>query len=246
LLQQLAPVVAARRRPGTPDAPSPLLKSEWSPEPRGALTSASIAELKERLDRAAELRRLRHAATSPELNCWDVLGLDHDEIQHSRVLAWLLDRHGSHSQGSLFLRELLVSIQGAVPLSSECATEKYRVSTEVRNARSRIDIEIIGHTFLLHVEVKIDASEGEDQTIREREDLKEMARRSAISSERAWGLYLTRLGRTCADTERFRSIRWSDVARAVGNALQKIREMHPGNVYLQWVLDGYTAKIRTF
>ena len=40
-------------------------------------------------------------------NLFDVLGIWHRELQHSWVIAWLLDPRGSHGLGGYFLRAFL-------------------------------------------------------------------------------------------------------------------------------------------
>ena len=67
---------------------------------RVADNMASVLSL---LDDAVDRRQRKHAGTSPELNCWSVLGLEQSEVQHSLVLAWLLDRRATHAQGGFFL-----------------------------------------------------------------------------------------------------------------------------------------------
>lgn len=198
-----------------------------------------IPKLLEAHDDAVGARQRRHAANSPQLNCWSVLNLEHDEISHSLVLAWLLDARGSHAQGNLFLSELLRVAIPESDLLRSCADERYRVATEVRHARSRIDIEVIGQTFLVHFEVKINAGEGLGQTPREREDLKAKAAAKGISLDRALGLYLTTDGRQSADSEKFEPISWKAVVVAFTKAMDVVSATQPGNVHLRWVLERY-------
>ena len=206
------------------------------------LTHSILAQL----EAASSERQRRESSKSPNLNCWDVLGLQYSELDHSRVLAWLLDRRQSHAQGATFFRELLRATQSVVPLPLACADEPYRVGTEVSHARSRIDIEIIGSTFLLHIENKVNAEEGEDQTCRERDDLKVKAISRGIDLERAWGLYLSAEGAPCADQEKFRPISWMTVVAAVDSAAAALAAAHPTNVHLPWVLRGYSDVVRRY
>jgi len=114
----------------------------------------------------------KHGATGERFEVLEVLGLTRDETKHSRMLAWLLDRNsrkfGTHAQRGLGFR-LLLSELG---LPTALADTAYSVRREVCGERSRIDIEVAsrGH-FLLHIEVKIDAAEGREQTSREWVDL---------------------------------------------------------------------------
>ena len=200
----------------------------------------SVKSILRSLDEAVAKRQLQHAASSPELNCWEILGLQYSEIQHSLVLGWLLDRRASHAQGGLFLQEFLRAVSQLVPIPLACANERYRVATEVRHLRSRIDVEVLGESFLLHIESKVNAAEGEDQTCREREDLKAKARSKDIQLDRAWGLYLTVNGSACSDTEKFRPVSWSAVISSIRSASQIVTARHPRNRHLPWVLDSYT------
>jgi hypothetical protein len=196
------------------------------------------------LEVASSERQRREASESPNLNCWDVLGLQYSELDHSRVLAWLLDRRQSHGQGATFFRELLRATQEVISLPIACADEPYRVRTEVSHARSRIDIEVMGPTFLLHIENKVNAEEGDDQTCRERDDLKAKAVSRQIGAERVWGLYLTPDGRPCLDQEKFRAISWTTVVAALESATDAIVVAHRNNTYLPWVLRGYANVVR--
>lgn len=46
------------------------------------------------------------------INVWEAAGLKRDEVRNTAVLSWLLDCHGSHGQGSLFLECFLESLKG--------------------------------------------------------------------------------------------------------------------------------------
>jgi len=133
------------------------------------------------------------------INVWDVAGLGFDEMRNSSVLAWLLDCHGSHGQGSQFLESLLSFLdqeKDLPPLAREklpkpgitsCAHYWTRVeSLPLGDMVSRVDIEIEG-PFILFIEVKIYAQETNDQLKRYIEIAKEKA------GNRKWGvLFLTR------------------------------------------------------
>ena len=131
-----------------------------------------------------------------------------------------------------------------VPIPLDCAEERYRVSTEVQHQRSRIDIEVMGQSFLLHIETKVNATEGEDQTCREREDLKIKAASRGIPPQRTWGLYLTVDGRACSDTEKFRPISWRTVGRVIADAAEAVKSRHPQNTHLPWVLSSYSDTVK--
>lgn len=202
-----------------------------------------IGELLRCHDEAVRARQELHASTSPMLNCWAILGLEQSEVQHSRVLAWLLDRRGSHAQGSLFLQHICTEILSGNTLPDSCFRENYRVRTEVAHERSRIDIEVLSKTFVIHFEVKVTAREGEAQTDRERHDLQQKATSLSIPAERVFGVYLTRDGSPCGDRSVFAPVGWKRIVRAVTRAADHIRSSCRDNVYLPWVLDKYVETI---
>jgi hypothetical protein len=247
LMEHLLPAIDARRSHRASRVASSVAALSIALQQVRRARVHSVAETIDKtlqlLDDAVASRQRTHASTSPALNCWEILGLEQSEIQHSLVLAWLLDPRASHAQGSLFLRELLLAIPG-FPLTAACGDEPYRVATEVRHTRSRIDIEVLGKTFLLHVEAKVNADEGDDQTCRERDDLKTKAKSRGIRSERAWGLYLTVRGSACGDAEKFRPVSWLTVLSAVEHARAAVQSQHPGNLHLPWILDRYSDVVR--
>ena len=46
-----------------------------------------------------------------EFNLFDILKIEHKELQHSALLAWLLNPRGSHGLGNYFLRTCLRSLK---------------------------------------------------------------------------------------------------------------------------------------
>jgi hypothetical protein len=114
----------------------------------------------------------RQRESAEDFNLIAVLQVTDDEKRHSGMLAWLLDRRiehlGTHAQGSLgfqlFLREM--------GLPAGYARERYWVRCEVAGEESRVDIEVAARgQFIIHIENKLRAAEGEDQTDREWRDL---------------------------------------------------------------------------
>ena len=136
-------------------------------------------------------------ALADDFNLFAVMDLEHDEATHSKILAWLLDRrimHGTHAQGSLFFRLFLEELRtdlGIEPSQiTHYAEQLYWVSPEVSGDKSRVDIEIAAYgQFVIHIENKIAAIEGPEQTKREWEDLETRRRQLAHSNIRcAWRL----------------------------------------------------------
>lgn len=156
------------------------------------------------------------AERAERFDALECLGVARSEIHHSRVLAWLLDpnmrRHGTHAQGNLGFRLLLAALR----LPDTLAEKPYRVRREVAGDESRIDVEVSSRgEFIIHIEVKIGAAEGTDQTTREWNDLQRAADLlgipESIREQRVFGLFLTPDG-TSPGCPKFRAISWRAVA----------------------------------
>ena len=101
-------------------------------------------------------------------------------------------------------------------LPPELADNPYSVRREVCGQNSRIDIEVAARgRFLIHIEVKIAAPEGANQTHREWEDLQRHAAELGVSEDAKNGgvfaLYLTPSGRLPGQ-EKVRPVRWTQIA----------------------------------
>lgn len=162
---------------------------------------------------ARKLWHKEHAKTADGFNFLDVMELTGKELCHSRVLAWLLDhdsdRLGTHAQGKAGFKLFLAGLG----LPASYADKPYWVRLEVQGEESRMDIEVgAKKEFLIHVESKIWAGEGEDQTHREACDLKRRAHDLGIEKrKRIHGFFLTPEGRGASNPE-FGAISWSKIA----------------------------------
>jgi hypothetical protein len=160
----------------------------------------------------------------------EVLDLTHNEECHSRMLAWLLDRNyrrlGTHAQDRLGFR-LFLSALSALNISTSLADEPYFVRREISGDESRIDIEIAARgRFLMHIEVKIGAQEGHEQTNREWKDLRKRASELDIREDGLTGgiiaIFVTPSGRTATDPN-FKAVSWRQIAQVLedfGNQAQ--------------------------
>ena len=105
-----------------------------------------------------------------EFNLFRVLGIEHMEIRHSNVLAWLLDPSEAHGLGAIFLRRVLTTLllESAVPGVDLKPAEVELMSldaVEVYRERHNIDILVrcsVGRWCLL-IENKIHAKESGNQ-----------------------------------------------------------------------------------
>ncbi len=167
-----------------------------------------------------------------DFNLFAVLGVEYDEINHSKLLAWLLDRrieHGTHAQESLgfqlFLKELQPELDPESKLQvGDYATERrYWVRREVSCSESRVDIEIAASgKFIIHIENKILASEGEDQTEREWRGLNKRGESLGIPQEHRHAIFLTLDGRPPAD-DHFRPVGWERIADVLNEFARQVR-----------------------
>jgi hypothetical protein len=156
-----------------------------------------------------------------DFNVFDVMKVEHDEVTHSKLLAWLLDRrieHGTHAQGSLgfqlFLEELQEDLATESPPEPlKYFEEPYWVACEVSGDRSRVDIEIAAREkFIIHIENKILSLEGPEQTDHEWDDLGKRRRELGISESNAHAIFLT-LNGSDPNNKNFRPVGWCRIAR---------------------------------
>jgi hypothetical protein len=183
---------------------------------RAAGEHALFGRLLAEYETAADSHRLHQEGRADDFNLFAVLKLVHNEIRHSMALAWLLDRDmrklGTHAQGNLGFRLFLQQF-GLPPHYATC---RYWVRREVRGDGSIVDIEIACRSkFLIHIENKIRASEGVDQTNREWADVQRRA--EALDLEDAdsvdapvHALFLTPRGDK-ASNRKFQSISYGGV-----------------------------------
>ena len=92
-----------------------------------------------------DLRRLEELLK--EFNLFDVLQIGHLELQHSWVIAWLLDPRGSHALGDNFLRTLLTRVAAVaqerrISVPSPDSAKGWALNN-VRVDRERYNIDIL-------------------------------------------------------------------------------------------------------
>jgi hypothetical protein len=197
------------------------LRSEESGQLRRVLDEL-LPEFREARKKWADGQR----KSADDFNLFQVLGVEGDEVRHSKVLAWLLDHRierGTHAQGDLgfriFLEELKADLkEGHTKSVAMYADEpNYIVDVEVSGGESRVDIEIAARgKFLIHIENKIHSLEGEDQTSREWRDLQTKRKDLGIPEDACHAIFLT-LDGSKARNESFRSISWNRIARVLDN-----------------------------
>ncbi len=204
-----------------------------------------------RAKETARLQRLLHAfqverrkwveaqrKTADDFNLFKVMGVESDEVRHSKILAWLLDHrvdHGTHAQGNLgfalFLEELGKELQEQDKrrVTAYANESNYWVNCEVSGDEARVDIEIAAHgKFLIHIENKIWSAEGGDQTNREWRDMLARATELDVPDSACHAIFLTLEG-TEAENQYFRPVRWMQVAKVLDKFAERTE---PRNVQL--------------
>jgi len=188
-----------------------------------ARPTIGVAQLEGALDHIGP--RIRSARSAGAfMNVWTAAGLGRNEIRNAAVLAWLLDPRGTHGLNDLVARAVLGNLRRPPAwLVGTTSFEDMSVVTEERplgSRENRVDISMMGSGFLIFIEVKIDAPEGERQMERylEEMELKAVshgARHTAV-------VYLTSRGEAPAGTPTCPSLAWRDVEQGVGTVARSL------------------------
>lgn len=153
-----------------------------------------------------------------DFNLLEVMELTRKEVRHSMILAWLLDKEltglGTHAQGKLGFRLFLEEVD----LPGKYADGDYHVTREQDSDESRVDIEVFDdlgaekERFVIHIENKIGANEGDDQTNREWRDLERRA--IELGCQEYHAFYLTP-DRKIPENPNFHPISWRQIAKVL-------------------------------
>ena len=154
-----------RPSPVPPDAQIAPLLAEWAEiAARAARVTAAWQPALERM--AAEEAGLRSAGrwVHGRDDFLGVLGLERDEVRHSRMVAWLFDPCAPHGLGDRVLAGVLRAAFGDdLPESVYAALGAARPTCEVARDDCRIDVLVRSGALTLVVENKVDADEGDGQ-----------------------------------------------------------------------------------
>ena len=134
----------------------------------------------------------------PKLNVFELLDFGNDEVALSALLAWLFDERKSHCHGSLFLETFVKLCKLNLPVE---ILVDYHVWTEHGEEEAVIDIMVYRQKeFLLYIENKIFAPEGENQTTREFQDMKRVGSAYGIPQDRQFAIFMSPEGRQPNDS----------------------------------------------
>jgi hypothetical protein len=178
------------------------------------------------------------------MNVWKVAGLKRSELRNAATLAWLLDPRGTHGLADAVLRALLGRVKHAPTwLVGQTDFRQIRVVTEespVGSTENRVDISITGPTFLIFLEVKIDAQEGFRQLERYRVEAENKA--LSLGVRNALVVYMTVDGRPPKTDDEVATLSWRDVERAVGDVARAL----PREDIRRLTLNQFATHVRTF
>lgn len=161
-----------------------------------------------------EQDKIAYRANPPNLNIWEGIGIGRSELKHCSFLAWLLNPSANHCQGPLFFVSLLEEI-GATEFFDEAKIGSYQVFKEdCYNELGRIDITLIGKTFMIAIEAKIDAFEQDSQLERYRKVVDFRSRIFNLEKNRCKIIFLTKDSRLGNTGDADISIAWKTISNA--------------------------------
>lgn len=143
---------------------------------------------------AAESVMLRPALQGAAcFNIFEAVQFGADETRHTQVLAWLLSAEQTHGHGRLFFDAMLTA--AGIELVEECKSS-YTVRAEYGGREAITDIVAYSkNAYVIAIENKINATEGDDQIAREQRDMDHLAEVMHIPEKNRFGIFLTHDGR---------------------------------------------------
>jgi hypothetical protein len=156
-------------------------------------------------------------------NLFSVLGLEGDEVKHTRFLTWLLDPNRNHGQRTLFLRGFIEECcRLDLPVGD---SDRFRIRAEYDGLESIIDLMIYSQRkFLIFLENKVYAAEGTNQVDREFRDLRRLGEALRIPESHQRAIFLTPDGRkpTSGDASHWQTLSYEKVAETFRTLLPEI------------------------
>lgn len=171
--------------------------------------------------------------TSP--NIFSLLGASRNELAHSSMIRWLLDRQSSHGLGSIFLEKLCALIQFSPP---DHSLDSYIVRKEFSRPQSRIDILVYSNNgFIIFIENKIDDLEGPKQLERELSDLERTSKALRIAPQYQVALFLTADGRkpVGAKCKSWKTISYSQLSTVFSPLIDSIVDDKSRHLLSDWL-----------
>lgn len=158
-----------------------------------------------------------------------------DELVHSRFIAWLIDPLAEHHQGDLFL-QTFASLVGLTPFS--VGVSGVAVRTEFPVVEARVDIMACRPgDFLIFVENKLFAQEGDGQVERELRDMHRAGAALSVPEAHRCAVFLTPSGRApvSGDPSAWRAVSYAELATAFAGKLREVTDAKVRSIVEDWI-----------
>jgi hypothetical protein len=198
---------------------------------RAAKREARLERMEAFLSVFPEIRRQQPV----DFNVFSLLGVEADEVRHSRFLAWLLDAGADHGQGSIFLEAFSASCGLNI---APAALNRYHVRTEFSGTESIIDVMVCRKgEFLIYLENKVLAQESPEQIDREFRDMCRIGSSLRVPEGRRYAIFLTLDGRhpTSGDAAHWTAVSYKRIAERFEKLLPDITSEKVSFVLRDWI-----------
>lgn len=205
------------------------------------MRTSSFSEVKKTIQEYMQLRPMFRAQKTDQFNVFRILGIASDEMRHSRILAWLLEAESEHGQSSEFLKAFAALC--GIALNSHDLLD-YTVVTELAVLESIIDIAVYKPgSFLIYIENKVFAVEGNQQLLREFSDLRRLGAAMRVPETRQYAIFLTPTGRepVSAGPSQWISISYGQISAVFRSVVSKIE-----GAKTRWLIQDWLAIIESW
>jgi len=170
-----------------------------------------------------------------DFNIFSLLGVETDEVRHTRILAWLLDARAEHRAGNVFLKALVDLCGLGLPAE---VLERYKVRREFWVAESRVDVVVYRQReFVIYLENKVYAEEGPAQVERELGDMNRWGEALRVPEGRRFGIFLTPEGRRprSGDAKAWKVVSYKEVARRFEELVERVKTEKGRLLLRDWI-----------
>ena len=205
------------------------------------MRTSSFSEVKKTIQEYMQLRPMFRAQKTDQFNVFRILGIASDEMRHSRILAWLLEAESEHGQSSEFLKAFAALC--GIALNSHDLLD-YTVVTELAVLESIIDIAVYKPgSFLIYIENKVFAVEGNQQLLREFSDLRRIGAAMRVPETSQYAIFLTPTGRepVSAGPSQWISISYGQISAVFRSVVSKIE-----GAKTRWLIQDWLAIIESW
>lgn len=183
------------------------------------------------------------------IDLWEVAGLGRDELRTAAVLAWLLDPRESHGREARIFASFVQEVQRRNDkklIPEKLLSSNYLVMTEayaIGDSANRVDILVEGSEFVVIIEVKIDAAEGDNQIARYVEVAASKA--AVLGTDHYAVVFLApnSHGKVGRQPRNLLIATWADVAAAINRNIAA-EQVDGGRA--AWILKQFANRIRHF